>query len=71
MSAEVDLVTFMGKCARIEAVDVGSRAMFEAMNKAIGFLGMLRVVDRVFAFNELREALTYLSEGRHFGYASR
>ena len=70
MTAEVNLVTFMGS-ARVDAVDVGSRAMFEAMNKAIGFLGMLRVVDRVFAFNELREALTYLSEGRHFGYASR
>jgi NADPH:quinone reductase-like Zn-dependent oxidoreductase len=67
MTAEVDLVTFMGKCARIEAVDVGSRAMFEAMNKAIGFHEVRPVVDRVFAFDELREALMYLSEGRHFG----
>jgi NADPH:quinone reductase-like Zn-dependent oxidoreductase len=67
MTAEVDLVTFMGKCARIEAVDVGSRAMFEAMNTAIGFHGMRPVVDRVFSFNELSAALTYLSTGRHFG----
>jgi NADPH:quinone reductase-like Zn-dependent oxidoreductase len=67
MTTEVDLVTFMGKCARVEAVDVGSRAMFEAMNKAIGFHEMHPVVDRVFAFDELGPALTYLSEGRHFG----
>jgi NADPH:quinone reductase-like Zn-dependent oxidoreductase len=67
MTAEVDLVTFMGKCARVEAIDVGSRAMFEAMNKAIAFHGMHPVVDRVFEFNELGAALTYLSEARHFG----
>jgi NADPH:quinone reductase-like Zn-dependent oxidoreductase len=67
MTAEVDLVTFMGKCARLEAVDVGSREMFEAMNKAIALHAMRPVVDRVFGFSELREALNYLKEARHFG----
>ncbi len=67
MTAEVDLVTFMGKSARVEAIDVGSRAMFEAMNKAIEFHGMRPVVDQVFGFSELREALNYLKEARHFG----
>jgi NADPH:quinone reductase-like Zn-dependent oxidoreductase len=67
MTSEVDLVTFMGKCARVEAVDVGSREMFEAMNKAIAFHALRPVVDRVFGFCELREALNYLREARHFG----
>ncbi len=67
MTSEVDLVTFMGKCARVEAIDVGSREMFEAMNKAIEFHAMRPVVDRVFGFSELREALNYLREARHFG----
>jgi NADPH:quinone reductase-like Zn-dependent oxidoreductase len=67
MTSDVDLVTFMGKCARIEAVDVGSRGMFEAMNKAIEFHAMRPVVDRVFGFSELREALNYLREARLFG----
>lgn len=40
MTSEVDLVTFMGKSARIEAIDVGSREMFEAMNRAIEFHAM-------------------------------
>lgn len=32
MTAQVDLVAFMGRSARVEAIDVGSREMFEAMN---------------------------------------
>ena len=67
MTAEVDLVTFMGKSCRVQAVDVGSREMFEAMNRAIAWHAMRPVVDRVFGFCELREALNYLKEGRHFG----
>ena len=67
MTAEVDLVTFMGKSARVEAVDVGSREMFQAMNKAIDFHAMRPVVERIFGFSELGEALTYVKEARHFG----
>ena len=67
MTSEFDLVTFMGKCARVQAVDVGSRAMVEAMNKAIAFHAIRPVVDRVFGFGEAREALNYLREARHFG----
>jgi len=67
MTSEVDLVTFMGKSARVEAVDVGSREMFEAMNRAMAFHAMHPVVDRVFGFTELREALNYLRGGQHVG----
>jgi NADPH:quinone reductase-like Zn-dependent oxidoreductase len=67
MRADVDLVLFMGKSARVEAVDVGSRAMFEAMNTAIHRHQLRPVVDRVFAFAEAGHALTYLAEARHFG----
>ena len=67
MSAEVDLVALMGKSARVEAIDVGSREIFEAMNEAIEFHAMRPVVDRVFDFSELPEALNYLREARHFG----
>lgn len=67
MTAEVDLVTFMGKSARVQAVDVGSRKMFEDMIKAIEFHSIRPAVDRVFGFSELPEALNYLREARHFG----
>jgi NADPH:quinone reductase-like Zn-dependent oxidoreductase len=42
-------------------------AFLEAMNKAIEFHAMHPVVDRVFGFSELQEALNYLREARHFG----
>jgi NADPH:quinone reductase-like Zn-dependent oxidoreductase len=67
MIGDVDLVTFMGKSARVTAVDVGSRTMFEAMNTAIAVHALHPVVDRVFGFTELREALTYLREAQHVG----
>jgi NADPH:quinone reductase-like Zn-dependent oxidoreductase len=67
MSAEVDLVTLMGKSARVRAIDVGSRAMFAAMNRAIQCHRLRPVVDRVFDFADAADALRYLSEARHFG----
>lgn len=67
VTSKIDLVRFMGKSARVQAIDVGSREMFEAMNKAIEFHAVHPVVDRVFGFSELRDALDYLREARHFG----
>jgi NADPH:quinone reductase-like Zn-dependent oxidoreductase len=67
MSTEVDLVSFMGKSARVGAVDVGSRKMFEEMNRAIELHGIHPVVDQVFGFTEVADALKWLHEARHFG----
>src|SRR5262249_42149963 len=67
MTAAIDLVTLMGKSAQLSAVDVGSRAMFEAMNAAIALHGIHPVVDRVFGFTELRAALGYLRAAQHVG----
>ena len=52
---------------RLQGVTVGSRDDFEAMARAIGQSGLRPVVDRVFAFEELHEALDYLASGQHFG----
>ncbi len=67
MTSDVDLVTFMGKSASLVAVDVGSGEMFEAMNRAIESHAMHPVVDRVFDFLELGEALQHLKKAGHFG----
>jgi NADPH:quinone reductase-like Zn-dependent oxidoreductase len=67
MRSDIDLVTLMGKSARIDAVDVGSRAMFEAMNTALTAHTLRPVVDRVFGWSELGAALTYLQSARHVG----
>jgi NADPH:quinone reductase-like Zn-dependent oxidoreductase len=65
--AEIDLVALMGSSARLQAIDVGSRAMFEAMGRAIATAGMRPVVDRVFPFAEAAEALRHLDGRSHFG----
>jgi hypothetical protein len=66
-STDVDLVTLVGKSARVQAIDVGSRQMFEDMNRAIQLHTLHPVVDRVFGFSELGAALKYLGEARHLG----
>jgi NADPH:quinone reductase-like Zn-dependent oxidoreductase len=55
------------KGVRVQGIFVGSRAMFEAMNRAIALHQMRPVVDRVFPFGETREALRHLESGAHFG----
>jgi NADPH:quinone reductase-like Zn-dependent oxidoreductase len=64
---EIDLVALMGKSARIQAIDVGSRAMFESMNRAIAAAALRPAVDRVFGFDQAREAFRYLEGRTHFG----
>ena len=52
---------------RIQGVYVGSRAHFETMNRAITANGTRPVVDRIYAFDEAREALKTMEKGSHFG----
>jgi NADPH:quinone reductase-like Zn-dependent oxidoreductase len=67
MTSEIDLVALMGKSARIQAIDVGSRTMFESMNRAIAEAGLRPIVDRVFPFDDARSAFAHLKSGTHFG----
>lgn len=53
--------------ARLQAINVGSRDMFEAMNRTIEQTGLRPVIDRVFPFEQAVDALHYLAEGAHFG----
>jgi len=64
---EVDPRFIFLKQVNIQGIYVGSRQMFMDMNQAIGFAGMHPVVDRVFGFDEIREAIAYLESGAHFG----
>ena len=65
--SDVDLVKLMGSSATIRAIDVGSRAMFESMNRAIETGGVRPVVDRVFDFADARDAFGHLASRTHFG----
>jgi NADPH:quinone reductase-like Zn-dependent oxidoreductase len=52
---------------RVQGIYVGSRAMFERMNRAIEFHHIKPVIDRVFAWTEIKEALRYMESQQHFG----
>jgi NADPH:quinone reductase-like Zn-dependent oxidoreductase len=55
------------KGVRITGIYVGSKAMFEAMNRAIALHELRPVVDRVFPFTEAVEAFRYMESAAHFG----
>jgi NADPH:quinone reductase-like Zn-dependent oxidoreductase len=48
-------------------IPVGSRASFEAMNRAIDVNSVKPVVDRVFPWLEAADAIRYLERGANFG----
>jgi NADPH:quinone reductase-like Zn-dependent oxidoreductase len=66
-AGEVNPLPVVMKKVRLQGIFVGSRAMFEAMNRAIALHRLRPVIDRVFPFAEAREALHYLESGAHFG----
>jgi NADPH:quinone reductase-like Zn-dependent oxidoreductase len=55
------------KGVRVQGIYVGSREMFEAMNRAVSLHQIKPVIDRVFEFTEIRAALRHMESGAHFG----
>jgi NADPH:quinone reductase-like Zn-dependent oxidoreductase len=55
------------KNVRVQGIFVGSREMFESMNRAITANQLRPVVDRVFSFAEAPAALRYMESAAHFG----
>ena len=66
-SGEVNPLPATMKGVRIQGIFVGSREMFEAMNRAVALHQIRPVIDRVFPFEEAKEALNYMQSGAHFG----
>ena len=51
----------------VRGVYVGSRELFEAMNRAIRFHRIRPVIDRVFGFEQSKDAYRHLQSGSHVG----
>jgi NADPH:quinone reductase-like Zn-dependent oxidoreductase len=64
---EINPLPILGKNATVRGIYVGSRDMFEAMNSAIAVNGIQPVIDRVFPFEETKDAYRYLVSGSHMG----
>ena len=66
-AGQIDPMTLLFKNARIQGILVGSREMFEGMNRALAVNQVHPVIDKVFPFNQAREAYRHLESGTHFG----
>ena len=51
----------------VRGIPVGSRASFEAMNRAIHTSKLRPVIDRCYPWTDIAQALSHLEEGSHFG----
>lgn len=66
-AGEVNPMPILMRTLRVQGIYVGSRAMFEDMNRAIARHQLRPVVDRAFTLEQAPEALAYLESGAHFG----
>jgi NADPH:quinone reductase-like Zn-dependent oxidoreductase len=55
------------KNLRVQGIFVGSREMFENMNRAIDLHKLKPVVDKVFPFEQAADAWKWMESGSHFG----
>ncbi|MBA3713686.1 MAG: NAD(P)-dependent alcohol dehydrogenase [Pyrinomonadaceae bacterium] len=67
ISAEVSTAAILQQNVRVQGIFVGSREMFEEMNRAIELHKLRPVIDRVFEFDAAREAFRHMEAGAHFG----
>lgn len=65
--ATIDPGALFAKRASMCGIQVGSRDMFEAMNRAMEVAKLEPVIDRVFELEEAPAAYEYLASGKHFG----
>jgi NADPH:quinone reductase-like Zn-dependent oxidoreductase len=66
-AGDINFVPIFMRTIRLQGIFVGSREMFEDMNRAITTHELRPVIDRVFPFGEIKEALRYMQSGAHFG----
>jgi NADPH:quinone reductase-like Zn-dependent oxidoreductase len=66
-AGQINPQPILGKSIALQGIYVGSREMFEVMNRAIAQAQLKPAIDRAFPFTEARAAYDYLQSGSHFG----
>ncbi|MBV8201353.1 MAG: NAD(P)-dependent alcohol dehydrogenase [Acidobacteria bacterium] len=66
-NAEVSIPAIQMRQVRLQGVLVGSRASFEALNRAVSLHRLRPVVDSAFPLAEARAAFEHMAAGVHFG----
>jgi len=67
IAGEVQIAPILHKALTVRGIYVGSRAMFEMMNRTITQHLLEPVIDRVFSFDEAPEAFRHMEGAQHFG----
>ena len=66
-NAEISLRSLIGPMIRMQGIAVGSRARFEAMNRAIAQHGLRPTIDSTFSLDRGGDAFRHMQSGQHFG----
>ena len=66
-SSNIDFFALFGSGARIRHISVGSREDLQDVARAIAMARIKPMIDRVFDFEDAREAFAHLESGSHFG----
>ncbi len=67
VDASLALRSILMRAVRLQGIFVGSREMFEAMNEAISLHRIKPIIDRVFSFEQAKDALQHMESAAHFG----
>jgi NADPH:quinone reductase-like Zn-dependent oxidoreductase len=64
---ELPVLPVIAKMLRIQGLRVGSKETFLDLLRAMSVHKLRPVIDKVFKFNEVKDALRYMESGSHFG----
>jgi NADPH:quinone reductase-like Zn-dependent oxidoreductase len=63
----MSLIDFFLSQSTLRTIGIGSREDLENMSRALSFHGVRPIIDRVFPFEEARQAFEHFATGQHFG----
>lgn len=66
-TGQIDPRPLISRSVRLQGIYVGSLDMFAAMNAATDKAALVPIVDRIFPFDQARDAYACLAGGSHFG----
>jgi NADPH:quinone reductase-like Zn-dependent oxidoreductase len=66
-AADLQIAPMLVGSKRLIGIFVGSRTMFEDLNRFVAAKGIRPVIDTVFGFDQASEAFAYLKAASHFG----
>jgi NADPH:quinone reductase-like Zn-dependent oxidoreductase len=67
VTGSLNIAPILHKHIRLQGIYVGSRAMFQNLNRALGQNRLKPVIDSVFQATQIQEALRHMEGAGHFG----